>query len=392
MRDYFGEFGGSFVPESFVPILKELETAFERYYRDADFQKEFDWYMTDYVGRPSPLSFAPRLSEDIGGKIYLKREDLNHTGAHKINNAIGQILLAKRMGKKRIIAETGAGQHGVATATAAAMMGMECVVYMGAEDVKRQALNVFRMRLLGTKVVPVEEGQSTLKDAINAAFRDWLTNVEHTYYLFGTVAGPHPYPTIVRHFQSIIGMEARDQILQKEHRLPDAIVACVGGGSNAIGIFYAFIPDKEVVLYGVEPGGRGEAIGENAATLKYGKTGILHGSKSKVILDPYGQVLPVHSISAGLDYPGVGPEMAQLHATGRVTVGTATDVEALESFEGLSQKEGIIPALESSHAVAFVLKNPQLFRDKVSIINISGRGDKDVDQVMDLYRKQGKEV
>jgi tryptophan synthase beta chain len=386
MKRFFGDFGGAYIPESFVPILEELEAAFEKYKNDREFREEFAYYMKDYVGRPSPLYFAEHMSEDIGCRIYLKREDLNHTGAHKINNAIGQILLAKRMGKKRIIAETGAGQHGVATATACAVMGLECAVYMGAVDVKRQALNVFRMELLGTKVVSVTEGSSTLKDAINAAFRDWLANVENTYYLFGTAAGPHPYPTIVRDFQSIIGNEAREQVLQKEGRLPDYAVACIGGGSNAIGLFHAFREDP-VKFVGVEAGGIGEETGENAATLRRGKFAVLHGSRSKVLVDDYGQVLPVHSISAGLDYPGVGPELAYFQKQGKLEAVSATDKEALEGFRYLSLKEGIIPALESSHAVAWVLRNKGRFqKDEIMIINISGRGDKDVHTIYELFR------
>ena len=386
MKRFFGDFGGAYIPESFVPILEELEAAFEKYKNDREFREEFAYYMKDYVGRPSPLYFAEHMSEDIGCRIYLKREDLNHTGAHKINNAIGQILLAKRMGKKRIIAETAAGQHGVATATACAVMGLECAVYMGAVDVKRQALNVFRMELLGTKVVSVTEGSSTLKDAINAAFRDWLANVENTYYLFGTAAGPHPYPTIVRDFQSIIGNEAREQVLQKEGRLPDYAVACIGGGSNAIGLFHAFREDP-VKFVGVEAGGIGEETGENAATLRRGKFAVLHGSRSKVLVDDYGQVLPVHSISAGLDYPGVGPELAYFQKQGKLEAVSATDKEALEGFRYLSLKEGIIPALESSHAVAWVLRNKGRFqKDEIMIINISGRGDKDVHTIYELFR------
>jgi tryptophan synthase beta chain len=388
MNKYFGEFGGAYIPESFVPILNELDAVYNKYKDDKEFKAEFDYYMSEYVGRPSPLYYAANFSKDLGCKIYLKREDLNHTGAHKINNTIGQILLAKRMGKKRIIAETGAGQHGVATATVAALMGMECVVFMGSVDVKRQALNVFRMELMGTKVVSVNEGSATLKDAMNEAFRDWLTNIESTYYLIGSVAGPHPYPTIVRDFQSIIGMEARSQIMQKEGRLPDSIFACVGGGSNAMGIFYAFVND-EVKLVGVEAGGRGDQTGEHASTLTYGRTGVLHGSKSKVLLDEYGQVSPVHSISAGLDYPGVGPELAYLNSIGKVEAVNVTDNDALDGFEYLAKREGIIPALESSHAVAYVIKNRERFKkDEIIIINISGRGDKDVNTVMDLFKNR----
>jgi tryptophan synthase beta chain len=388
MNSYFGEFGGAFIPESFVPILNELEEAYQKYKDDKEFKAEFDYYMTEYVGRPSPLYHAKNFSEDTGCKIYLKREDLNHTGAHKINNTIGQIMLAKRMGKKRVIAETGAGQHGVATATVAALMKMECVVYMGAVDVKRQALNVFRMELMGTRVHSVTDGSATLKDAMNEAFRDWLANIESTYYLIGSVAGPHPYPTIVRDFQSIIGKEAREQILEKEKRLPGYAVACVGGGSNAMGLFYAFVPDN-VKLIGVEAGGRGKKIGEHASTLSYGRTGVLHGSKSKVLLDEYGQVLDVHSISAGLDYPGVGPELAYLNSIGKLEAVNVTDQEALDGFEYLAKSEGIIPALESSHAVAYVMKNASRFKkDEIVIINVSGRGDKDVNTVYELFKNR----
>ncbi|NPV00565.1 MAG: tryptophan synthase subunit beta [Brevinematales bacterium] len=385
---YFGDFGGAFIPESFIPILDELENAYGKYKDDPEFIAEYNYYMSEYVGRPSPLFYADNISRDLGFKVYLKREDLNHTGAHKINNAIGQILLAKRMGKKRIIAETGAGQHGVATATAAAIMGMECVIYMGAEDVKRQEPNVFRMELLGAKVVSVTDGSRTLKDAMNEAFRDWLTNVEHTYYLIGTVAGPHPYPTLVRDFQAIIGREAREQILKKEKQLPDYLVACIGGGSNAMGLFYAFLDDDKVALIGVEAGGRGVDRGDNAASLKYGRKGVLHGSKSKVLLDDYGQVSDVHSISAGLDYPGVGPEVAYLHDEGRLEAVNVTDNEALDGFRYLTRKEGIIPALESSHAVAYLLKDRNRFKkDDIVIVNISGRGDKDVNTIYQLMRK-----
>ena len=393
MNKYFGEYGGAYIPESFVPILKELEEAYEASKNDASFQAELNYYLKNYVGRPSPVYLAKHLSQELGTKVYLKREDLNHTGAHKINNTIGQILLARRMGKKRIIAETGAGQHGVATATAAAMFGLECHVYMGAEDVKRQAPNVSRMKLLGTEVISVEEGSRTLKDAMNEAFRDWLANVEHTYYLIGSVAGPHPYPTIVRDFQAVIGREARIQMLEEEGRLPDYAVACVGGGSNAMGLFYAFLPDKNVKLIGVEAGGRGMKIGDNAATLNIGVEGVLHGSRSKVILDAYGQVSEVHSISAGLDYPGVGPEIASLHSQGRMEAGIATDAEALEAFQYLSRKEGIIPALESSHAIAYVMQHKERFKkDDIVLINLSGRGDKDLDTAMALIRQSGGKI
>ncbi len=383
MDKYFGPFGGAFIPESFVPILDELETYFKQSLTDPTFKEEFQSYMKDYVGRPSPIYHAGNLSREMGFDVYLKREDLNHTGAHKINNAIGQIILARRMGKKRIIAETGAGQHGVATATAAAMFNMECRVYMGAEDIKRQMPNVNRMKLLGTEVVSVEDGSRTLKDAMNEAFRDWLSNVDNTYYLIGSVAGPHPYPTIVREFQSIIGIEARAQMLEKIGRLPDYAVACVGGGSNAMGLFHAFVPDKSVQLIGVEAGGRGDKTGDNAATLSFGRVGVLHGSKSKVILDDYGQVESVHSISAGLDYPGVGPELAFLHEQGRLQAAHITDAQALNAFQYLCRNEGIIPALESSHAIAWVLENKNsVGKGKQVLVNLSGRGDKDLDSVL----------
>lgn len=385
-KKHFGDFGGAFIPESFVPILADLERHYEASKNDPAFRKEFEYYLSEYAGRPSPLYFAKKFSEDMGFKVYLKREDLNHTGSHKINNTLGQILLAMRMGKKRIIAETGAGQHGVATATVAAMMGLECEIYMGAVDVERQALNVFRMELMGAKVHSVKEGSATLKDAMNEAFRDWLTNVESTYYLIGTVSGPHPYPTLVRDFQSVIGREAKKQILEKEGKLPNACVACVGGGSNAMGLFYEFVPDLSVRLIGVEAGGRSNKIGDHASTLSFGREGVLHGTKSKVLLDEYGQVSPVHSISAGLDYPGVGPEVAYLHSTGRLEAAHVTDSEAIEGLQYLSQNEGIIPALESSHAVAYVIKNPDHFRaGDVVIINVSGRGDKDVQTIYHLF-------
>jgi tryptophan synthase beta chain len=390
MKGYFGEFGGVFVPESFTPILSELEEAYLSAKEDPSFQREFEYYLKDYVGRPSPLYYAKRISEDIGCKIYLKREDLNHTGAHKINNTIGQILLAKRMGKRRIIAETGAGQHGVATATVCAMMGMECEIYMGKLDVERQFLNVLRMELLGAKVHAVEEGSQTLKDAMNEAFRDWLSNVQSTHYLIGSVAGPHPYPTIVRDFQSVIGRETRQQILEKENRLPDYLVACVGGGSNAMGFFSPFVEDTSVHLIGVEAGGRGLDAGEHAATLNFGVPGVLHGSKTKVLLDNYGQVLPVHSISAGLDYPGVGPEVAYLHKTGRIEATFVSDDDAMEGLVYLSRHEGIIPALESSHAIGYCLKARNRFRpEDIVIINVSGRGDKDMNTVHAYFQNKG---
>ncbi|URA10716.1 tryptophan synthase subunit beta [Thermospira aquatica] len=390
MKKYFGEFGGVYVPESFTPILQELEEAYEEAKNDPQFQEEFHSYLKDYVGRPSPLSYARRISEDIGCRVYLKREDLNHTGAHKINNTIGQILLARRMGKTRVIAETGAGQHGVATATVCAMMGMECEIYMGKLDVERQFLNVLRMELLGATVHLVEEGSQTLKDAMNEAFRDWLANVQTTHYLIGSVAGPHPYPTIVRDFQSVIGYETREQILARENRLPDYMIACVGGGSNAMGFFYPFLEDEQVHLIGVEAGGLGIEVGKHAATLNFGTPGVLHGSKTKVLLDTYGQVMPVHSISAGLDYPGVGPEVAYLHSIGRLEASFVTDDEAMQGLIYLSRNEGIIPALESSHAVGYLLKHRNRFKDSdVVVVNVSGRGDKDMNTVYDYLKKKG---
>ncbi|ACX52274.1 tryptophan synthase, beta subunit [Ammonifex degensii KC4] len=382
-RGYFGPYGGRFVPETLMPALEELEKAYLSWCDDPSFRRELAWYLRHYVGRPTPLYYASRLTEALGGaRIYLKREDLNHTGAHKINNTIGQALLARRMGKKRIIAETGAGQHGVATATAAALLGCECVIYMGAVDIERQRLNVIRMKLLGAEVVPVAAGSGTLKDAMNEAIRDWVTNVRTTYYLIGSVAGPHPYPMMVRDFQSVIGQETRRQVLQAAGKLPDVIIACVGGGSNAMGIFYPFLAEPGVKLIGVEAGGRGEGPGEHAATLCRGRPGVLHGSYSYLLQDEEGQISPVHSIAAGLDYPGVGPEHAYLKETGRVTYLTASDEEALEAFELLSRTEGILPALESAHALAVARKiAPSLPREAVVVVNLSGRGDKDVETV-----------
>ncbi|MEW6769892.1 MAG: tryptophan synthase subunit beta [Bacillota bacterium] len=382
-RGYFGPYGGRFVPETLMPALEELAAAYAAVKDDPGFQKEFDWYLEHYVGRPSPLYYAERLTAHLGGaKIYLKREDLNHTGAHKINNTLGQALLAGRMNKRRLIAETGAGQHGVATATAAALLGFECAIYMGEEDMVRQRLNVIRMQLLGAEVVPVGAGSRTLKDAMNEAIRDWVTNVRTTYYLIGSVAGPHPYPMIVRDFQAVIGRETRAQVLEALGRLPDVIVACVGGGSNAMGIFHPFLNDTEVELVGVEAAGEGLETGRHAATLSRGRPGVLHGSLSYLLQDREGQVSSVHSISAGLDYPGVGPEHAHLKETGRVTYTTATDAEALAAFELLSKTEGILPALESAHAVAAVVRlAPALPREAVVVVNLSGRGDKDVETV-----------
>jgi len=389
-KGHFGTFGGQFVPETLMPALEELTLAYEEAHSDPSFQEELNYYLKDYVGRPTPLYFAERLTRYLGGaKIYLKREDLNHTGAHKINNTMGQILLARRMGKKRVIAETGAGQHGVATATAAAMFGLECAVYMGAEDIKRQELNVYRMRLLGAVVVPVTAGSRTLKDAMNEAIRDWVTNVENTYYLLGSVGGPHPYPVMVRNFQSVIGREVKEQVLAAEGRLPDFLVACVGGGSNAMGLFYPFL-DDQVQLIGVEAAGHGLDTGKHAATLSAGRPGVLHGALSYLLQDEYGQVLEAYSIAAGLDYPGVGPEHSFLKESGRARYTTVTDREALDAFQLLSRTEGIIPALESAHAVAQAVKMaPTLEREKVIVVNLSGRGDKDVPEVAKFLRVEG---
>jgi tryptophan synthase beta chain len=384
MNTRFGEFGGTYISELLVPVLQELESSFKRARRDPKFNSELHYYLFEYAGRPTALYFAERLSKKLGGaRIYLKREDLLHTGAHKINNTIGQLLLARYIGKSRVIAETGAGQHGVATATAAALFGLKCEIYMGAEDAKRQSLNVYRMKLLGAKVNIVDSGSRTLKDAINEALRDYATNFKDTHYVIGSALGPHPYPTIVKHFQSVIGKEARQQILKAEGRLPDYIVACVGGGSNAIGIFSAFLKDKGVRMIGVEAGGRGIRSGKHAARLSGdGRKGVLHGSFSYVLQDKYGQIRETHSVSAGLDYPAVGPEHAYLHEQRRVNYVSVRDSEALRGFHMLSQVEGIIPALESSHAVAYL---PTLVKkcrkDAVIIVNLSGRGDKDVEYV-----------
>jgi len=382
-KGHFGVYGGKFVAETLMVPLEELQQAYDKYMQDPAFQKELDFELQQYVGRPSPLYYAERWSQKVGGaKIYLKREDLNHTGAHKVNNTVGQALLAKRMGKKRIIAETGAGQHGVASATVAARLGMECVVYMGAEDIQRQAMNVYRMKLLGATVVPVTSGSQTLKDALNEAMRDWVTNIDDTFYIIGTVAGPHPYPAMVRDFQAILGREAREQILQHEGRLPDALVACIGGGSNAIGLFYPFIDDTEVKMFGVEAAGDGIETGRHAAALCAGDPGVLHGNRTYLIEDKNGQIIPTHSISAGLDYPGVGPEHAWLKDIGRVEYVAATDTEALQGFHDLTRIEGILPALESSHAVAYTTKlAASMDKDQVVIMNLSGRGDKDIHTV-----------
>lgn len=385
----FGPYGGQFVPETLMPALDELSAAYQQARLDPAFHKELNRLLESFVGRPTPLTYARRLSEQLGGaQIYLKREDLAHSGAHKINNALGQALLAQRMGKRRIVAETGAGQHGVATATVCALLGLECIVYMGTVDMARQQPNVFRMRLLGAEVRGVESGSKTLKDAINEAIRDWVTNVRDTYYLLGSALGPHPYPTMVRDFQSIIGREARAQILETAGRLPDTLIACVGGGSNAIGLFYDFIPDEAVEMIGVEAGGSGIASGKHAARFgdpRIGRVGVLHGARTFVVQTPDGQIAETHSVSAGLDYAAVGPEHAHLHDTERAYYTSATDNEALAAFQTLCRTEGIIPALESSHAVAEALKRaPGMRSDQIIIVNLSGRGDKDLDNVMKL--------
>jgi tryptophan synthase beta chain len=384
-RGHFGPFGGRYVAETLMPAIMELERAYAAARRDRAFQKEFRRYLREYAGRETPLYFAERLTRELGGaKIYLKREDLCHTGAHKINNTIGQILLARRMGKKRIIAETGAGQHGVATATVAARFGLKCEVFMGREDVRRQSLNVFRMKLLGAKVLVVESGSKTLKDAMNEALRDWVTYVRTTYYLIGSVAGPHPYPMMVRDFQSVIGREARRQILKAEGRLPDYLVACVGGGSNSIGLFYPFVKDRNVSMLGVEAAGRGLGTGAHAASVLGGEIGVLHGSKSYVLQNSSGQIRETHSIAAGLDYPGVGPELSYLRDRGRVQFAAATDGEAIAALKYLAEIEGIIPALESAHAIAVVMRlAPRLPKQQTIIVNLSGRGDKDMMTVGD---------
>ncbi|MCS7173524.1 MAG: tryptophan synthase subunit beta [Armatimonadetes bacterium] len=390
VRGRFGPFGGRYVPETLIPALLELEAAYEALRQDPEFRGELEGLLRAYCGRPTPLYFARRLSEQLGGaRIYLKREDLLHTGAHKINNALGQALLAKRMGKMRVIAETGAGQHGVAVATAAAMLGLRCEVYMGREDVERQALNVYRMELLGARVIPVDSGTRTLKDAINEALRDWVTNVRTTFYVIGSVVGPHPYPRMVRDFQSVIGKEAREQILEREGRLPDAVVACVGGGSNAMGLFWAFLADPSVRLIGVEAGGQGIPTGRHAASLVAGSPGVLHGAYTYVLQDEAGQVLGTHSISAGLDYPGVGPEHAYLKESGRATYVAVTDEEALEAFHLLARTEGILPALEPAHAIAYLrYLAPQLGEHGVVVVGLSGRGDKDVEVVRRYTRHE----
>ena len=384
-RGHFGPYGGRYVAETLMPALAELERAYAKVRRDRRFRKEFQSYLREYVGRETPLYFAERLTQKLGGaKIYLKREDLCHTGAHKINNTIGQILLARRMGKRRIIAETGAGQHGVATATVAARFGLECEIFMGKEDVRRQSLNVFRMKLLGAKVRVVTSGSQTLKDAMNEALRDWVTNVRTTYYLIGSVAGPHPYPEMVRDFQSVIGREARRQILAKENRLPDYLIACVGGGSNSMGLFFPFLRDRKVKMIGVEAGGLGLNTGKHSATIQRGAVGVLHGSKSYVLQDDKGQITETHSVAAGLDYPGVGPELSYLRDSGRVEFDSATDKEAIDSLKFLAEIEGIIPALESAHAISVLRRlAPGLSKRQIIIVNLSGRGDKDMITVGD---------
>ncbi len=388
-KGFYGEFGGQFVPETLMYAVKELEEVYEASKKDEEFQKELNYYLKQYVGRENPLYFAERLTDKIGGaKIYLKREYLNHTGAQKINNTIGQILLAKKMGKNKVVAETGAGQHGVATATVAALFGMECTVFMGAVDVARQSLNVFRMELLGAKVVSVTSGSETLKDAVNEALRFWVANVEDTHYVMGSVLGPHPFPEIVRDYQSIIGIEARRQILEAEQKLPDAVIACVGGGSNAMGIFYPFIND-DVALIGVEAAGLGLETESHAASINKGKTGVLHGAMMKLLQDGNGQILEAFSISAGLDYPGLGPEHCHLNEIERATYASVTDQEALEAFELLCQTEGIIPALESAHAISHAVKvAKELGKEKQIIVCLSGRGDKDVQQIKALFEQE----
>ncbi|GAA4077426.1 tryptophan synthase subunit beta [Amphibacillus indicireducens] len=383
LAGHFGSFGGRFVPETLMPAVLELEEAYEHAIKDPIFIEELDDYLRQYVGRETPLYYAERLTEALGGaKIYLKREDLNHTGAHKINNALGQALLTLRMGKKKIVAETGAGQHGVATATVSALLGLECIIFMGAEDIQRQKLNVFRMELLGAKVVSVDQGSGTLKDAVNEALRYWVANVEDTHYIIGSVVGPHPFPKIVRDFQSVIGNEAKQQFSDDIGGLPDALVACIGGGSNAMGLFYPFISDKSVKIYGVEAGGLGVETGKHSATLTDGKTGVLHGMMTHLLQDEHGQIQEATSISAGLDYPGVGPEHSHLNEINRVRYESITDVEALDGLKLLSQTEGIIPALESAHAIAYLKKlAPEMNKDQSIIVCLSGRGDKDVEAV-----------
>jgi tryptophan synthase beta chain len=386
-RGHFGPYGGRYVAETLMPLILELEAAYGAAKADPAFQKELDYYLEHYVGRPSPLFFAERLTRHLGGaKIYFKRDELNHTGSHKINNCMGQILLARRMGKKRIIAETGAGQHGVASATVSALFDLPCIVYMGATDIERQAPNVFRMKLLGAEVRPVTSGAGTLKDALNDALRDWVANVESTFYIIGTVAGPHPYPAMVRDFQSVIGREAKEQMLRQEGRLPDMIIACIGGGSNAMGLFHPFLDDSGVEIVAVEAGGHGIETGRHAASLTGGRPGVLHGNKTYLLQDADGQITEAHSISAGLDYPGIGPEHAWLHDTGRVDYVSATDEEALEAFKLCARLEGILPALEPAHALAEVIKRaPRMGKDKTIVMNMCGRGDKDVFAIAERF-------
>jgi len=390
---HYGIFGGRYVSETLMPAILQLEEAYKEIKEDPKFHEELNYYLKEYVGRPTPLYFAQRMTEKLGGaKIYLKREDLAHTGAHKINNTIGQAILAARMGKKRIIAETGAGQHGVATATVAALLNMECEIFMGSEDTKRQSLNVLRMKLLGAKVREVTQGTQTLKDAMNEAMRDWITNVRDTFYIIGSVAGPHPYPMMVRDFQSVIGIEAREQILEKENSLPDLLIACVGGGSNAMGLFYPFLEDEGVKITGVEAAGSGVDKGLHAATISAGSVGVLHGSKTYLLQDDDGQIKGTHSIAAGLDYPGVGPEHSFLNDSGRVSYTNVTDTEALEGFKFISEIEGIIPALETSHAVAYAMKiAPTMSKDSTMIICLSGRGDKDINTIAELMESEASQ-
>ena len=378
----FGKFGGMFVPETLIPACEALEEAFRRAWADISFREELNTLLADYAGRPSPLTQCERLSEELGYQVLLKREDLNHTGSHKINNVLGQALLAKKMGKSRLVAETGAGQHGVATATVCALFGLECIVYMGKKDIERQKPNVFKMNLLGAKIIPVASGSASLKDAMNEALRDWVSNVKNTFYIIGTAAGPHPYPMMVRDFQSIIGKELKNQIIKKENRLPDSLVACIGGGSNSLGLFYNFLDDKKVSLYGVEAGGKGIKTGQHAASLSAGKPGVLHGNKTYLIQDSAGQIKEAHSISAGLDYPGIGPEHSWLKDTGRVKYVYANDKDAIKAFKICCKLEGIIPALEPAHALSFVLKFASKQKKKhILVMNMCGRGDKDLDSI-----------
>ena len=387
-KGYFGDFGGRYVSETLMPLIEEVEQEYNSVKNDSKFQKEFDYYLKNYVGRPSPLFFAKRITEDLGGaKIYFKRDELNHTGAHKINNCMGQILLAKRMGKKRIIAETGAGQHGVATATVCALFGLPCIIYMGEKDIERQSPNVFRMKLLGAEIKSVSNGSKSLKDAMNEALRDWVTNVQDTFYIIGTAAGPHPYPSMVRDFQSVIGKEVRSQIIAQENKLPDLLIACIGGGSNALGLFYDFLDDKEIKMLAVEAAGLGLSSGKHAASLSGGKPGVLHGNKTYLLQNQDGQIEEAHSISAGLDYPGIGPEHSFLFEQKRVKYVSATDEEALEAFQYCCKTEGIIPALEPAHALAALIKiAPKMSKEEIIVMNMCGRGDKDIFTVADALK------